>query len=108
MLLKGTVLEGVDWINVVQVRNITGVLWICKYTQKQDELKPSTSTWLRPFTSSFSRLSWTLSLSCSRTKLISSVWVYLHSINPKQVSAFGYRTSQRVTYISFLVQIILA
>jgi hypothetical protein len=26
MLLKGTVLEGVDWINVVQVRNITGVL----------------------------------------------------------------------------------
>jgi hypothetical protein len=31
---------------------------------------------------------------------------YLHSINPKQVSTFGYRTSQRVTYISLLVQII--
>jgi hypothetical protein len=27
-------------------------------------------------------------------------WIYLHSINPKQVSTFGYRTSQKVTYIS--------
>jgi hypothetical protein len=36
------------------------------------------------------------------------VWVYLHSINPKQVSTFGYRTSQMVTYISLLVHIILA
>jgi hypothetical protein len=38
------------------------------------------------------------------------LWVYLHSINPKQVSTFGYRTSQRVTYsyISLLVQINLA
>jgi hypothetical protein len=29
------------------------------------------------------------------------VWVYLHSINPKQVSTFGYRTNQRVTYITY-------
>jgi hypothetical protein len=36
------------------------------------------------------------------------VWVYLHCINPKQVSILGYRTSQRVTYISLLVQIIVA
>jgi hypothetical protein len=24
-------------------------------------------------------------------------WIYLHSINPKQVNTFGYRTSQRNT-----------
>jgi hypothetical protein len=23
------------------------------------------------------------------------IWIYLHSINPKQVNTFGYRTSQR-------------
>jgi hypothetical protein len=25
------------------------------------------------------------------------IWIYLHSINPKQVNTFGYRTSQRNT-----------
>jgi hypothetical protein len=34
-------------------------------------------------------------------------WVYLHSINPKQVSTFGYRTSQFnmttvIVFISYL------
>jgi hypothetical protein len=24
-------------------------------------------------------------------------WIYLHSINPKQVNTFGYRTSQKNT-----------
>jgi hypothetical protein len=40
-------------------------------------------------------------MSSSRLQVSSSIkiwiWIYLHSINPKQVNTFGYRTSQRNT-----------